>query len=132
MQYTVYTDGAYSSVLNQGGIGFVIIKDNKKFFQYSKMFKNTTNNRMEMLACIVALESIKNPSEVEIITDSMYVVGTYTKNWKRKKNIALWNRFDEAISKHTKVTFKWVRGHDGDKYNSECDKLASEASRELS
>lgn len=131
MKFRIYTDGAYAPTINQGGIGFVVLKEDKKIFEYSKMFKNTTNNRMEQMACIVALESIKNPSEIDIVTDSMYVVGTYTLNWKRKKNIDLWERFDKAISKHIKVNFKWVKGHDRDKYNNECDKLAQEASKEL-
>lgn len=131
MKYIIYADGAYTPTTNQGGIGFIILKEDKKIFEYSKMFKNTTNNRMEQIACIVALESIVEPSEIEVITDSMYIVGTYTQNWKRKKNVDLWERFDKAISKHIKVTFRWVKGHERDKYNNECDKLAFEASKEI-
>ena len=130
-KYICYTDGAYSSARNQGGIGFVILKDNVEVARYSKMFKNSTNQRMEQLAAIVALESISSPSEVTIISDSQYVVCTYTKNWKRKANVDLWKRFDEAIAFHTKVEFLWVKGHDKDEYNNIADKLASNASKEV-
>lgn len=129
--YRVYTDGAYSSARNQGGIGFVILKDDKEVARYSKMYKNSTNQRMEQMAAIVALESISTPSEVTIISDSQYVVCTYTKNWKRKANLDLWKRLDAAISFHTKVEFLWVKGHDEDQYNKICDKLAQEASRTI-
>jgi ribonuclease HI len=129
--YRVYTDGAYSSARNQGGIGFVILKDDKEVARYSKMYKNSTNQRMEQMAAIVALESISTPSEVTIISDSQYVVCTYTKNWKRKANLDLWKRFDAAIAFHTKVEFLWVKGHDKDEYNNIADKLASNASKEV-
>ena len=129
--YTAYTDGAYSNTLNQGGIGFIILKDGEEVARYSKMYKNTTNQRMEQMAAIVALESITTPSEVTIISDSQYVVCTYTKNWKRKANLDLWKRFDKAIAFHTKVEFLWVKGHDKDEYNNIADKLASNASREV-
>lgn len=129
--YTVYTDGAYSNTRNQGGIGFVILKEGKEVARYSKMYKNTTNQRMEQMAAIVALESITTPSEVTIVSDSQYVVCTYTKNWKRKANLDLWERFDKAVEFHTKVEFLWVKGHDKDEYNNIADKLASNASKEV-
>lgn len=129
--YKVYTDGAYSSARNQGGIGFVILKDDKEVARYAKMYKNTTSQRMEQMAAIVALESIMTPSEVTIVSDSQYVVCTYTKNWKRKANLDLWKRFDAAIKFHIKVEFLWVKGHDKDEYNNIADKLASNASQEV-
>lgn len=129
--YRVYTDGAYSSARNQGGIGFVILKDDKEVARYSKMYKNSTNQRMEQMAAIVALESISTPSEVTIVSDSQYVVCTYTKNWKRKANLDLWKRFDAAIAFHTKVEFEWQKGHSDSEYNNIADKLASNASQEV-
>lgn len=99
-KYTIFTDGAYSPARNQGGIGFVIVEDGKEVFSYSKMYVNSTNQRMELMAVIVALESIKTSSEVIIVTDSMYIVGTLTKNWKRKANTDLWARLDKAIERH--------------------------------
>lgn len=130
MEYLVYCDGAYSSSRNRGGIGFIILKENKEVARYSKMYENTTNQRMEQMAAIVALESISTPSEVTIVSDSQYVVCTYTKNWKRKANMDLWKRFDAAINFHTKVNFSWTKGHAEDEYNKICDKLAQEASRD--
>lgn len=86
----VYTDGAYSSSRNQGGLGIVFIKDNKVIAKFSKTYKNTTNNRMELMAVIIALQSIKDENEITIYSDSMYVIGTATQGWKRKKNLDLW------------------------------------------
>lgn len=128
-EYICYTDGAYSPTRNQGGIGFIILQDGKEIIRYGKPYKNSTNQRMEQMAAIVALESIQSPSNVTIISDSQYVICAYTKNWKRKANLDLWERFDKAIAKHLNVKFKWVKGHDVDKYNQICDRLAQEASK---
>lgn len=129
--YIIYSDGAYSPSIDQGGVGFVVLKGEEKIFSFNKMFSHTTNQRMEMLAAIIALESLKNASHVTIVTDSMYLVGTMTKNWKRKANLDLWARFDKAIAKHLSVNFTWVKGHDKNKYNEEADKLAFNASKQL-
>ena len=128
-KYKIFTDGAYSSTRDQGGIAFVITQEDKNIFEYSKTYKTTTNNRMEMLACIVALESIQEPSDVVLVSDSQYVVKTYTDNWKRKKNNDLWDRFDKAIKRHRSVNFEWVRGHANNEINNRCDRLAVEASQ---
>ncbi len=128
-KYKIFTDGAYSSTRDQGGIAFVITQEDKNIFEYSKTYKTTTNNRMEMLACIVALESIQEPSDVILVSDSQYVVKTYTDNWKRKKNNDLWDRFDKAIKRHRSVNFEWVRGHANNEINNRCDRLAVEASQ---
>lgn len=127
----IWTDGAYSPSTNTGGVSFVVVKENKQIFSYNKMFKNTTNQRMEVMAVCIALESVKNPSEIEIVTDSMYVVGTMTKNWKRKANNDLWERLDMAISRH-KVTFTWCEGHANNEFNELADTLAFNASKQIS
>ena len=129
--YLIYSDGAYSPSTNKGGIGFVILRNNKEIFSYSKMFKNTTNQRMEVLAMCVALESLKYPSRVKIVTDSMYLVGTLTKGWRRKANLDLWSRLDDAIAKHENVEVEWCKGHAGSVYNEKADKLAYNASKEI-
>lgn len=129
--YTIYSDGAYSPSTNQGGVGFVVVKNGVKIFSFSKMFKNTTNQRMEVLAMTIALESIKTPSNIKVVTDSMYLVGTLTKNWKRKANLDLWDRLDKAISKHLTVNVEWVKGHANDQFNEEADKLAFNASKQI-
>ena len=82
----VYTDGAYSSKLNQGGLAIVVIKDNKIIAEFNKTYRNTTNNRMELLAVIIAIESLKKYNNVTIFTDSMYVIGCATLGWKKNKN----------------------------------------------
>lgn len=123
--YTIYTDGAYSSSRKKGGCAFIILNDNNEIVaEYSKYFYKCTSNQMEMMACIIALESISEPSEILIYSDSMYVVGTYTLNWRRKANQHIWQRFDKAIAKHKKVDFKHVKGHESNEYNNRCDELA--------
>lgn len=131
--YVIYTDGAYKSSLNAGGIGIVFLCNNKKVYEYSKKYVNSTNQRMETQAVIIALNSIIKPiNSLTIITDSMYVVGTATLNWKRKANLDLWEKFDQALEKaqklvKTPIQFKHIKGHNGDIYNEKCDKLASNA-----
>ena len=102
----------------------------------SEGFRLTTNNRMELLSVIIALESLKNDgSSVTIYSDSKYVVDVVEKRWvfgwekkdfKKKKNPDLWKRFLEVYEKH-KVKFVWVKGHHTTKENNRCDELAVEA-----
>lgn len=126
----VYTDGAYSSKLNQGGLAIVIIKDNKIIAEFNKTYRNTTNNRMELLAVIIAIESLKKYNNVTIFTDSMYVIGCATLGWKKNKNIDLWNRFDKLNTENIK--FIHVKGHSDNIYNNRCDYLAVLASQKIS
>lgn len=136
MAYIIYTDGAYSSSRNQGGVGIVILRDGIPVLKYSKMFKDTTNNRMELIAVIFALRCIKNNvDKITIITDSQYVLGCATKGWQRKKNQDLWKIFDKEYDilnkKCQDITWEWTHGHADDKWNNECDKLAVNASHEI-
>lgn len=129
IDYIVYTDGAYSPKNNIGGIAFTIFNNKgQKVCVFSKPFSNTTNQRMEQMACILALHSIKVPSVVLIYTDSMYVVGTMMAGWKRKCNEDLWAELDSLVTKH-KVVFKHVKGHDGNEKNDEVDRLAVEITK---
>lgn len=116
MKYLLYTDGGCSNGI--GGCAFVILKNDLIVCRYCKKFTNTTNNRMELMAVIIGLESVKKISEVVIYTDSMYVIGCASLNWKRNKNIDLWNRYDKI---NHSVTFVHVKGHTGDIYNELCD-----------
>lgn len=125
----VYTDGAYSSSRNQGGLGIVFIKDDKVIAKFSKTYKNTTNNRMELMAVIIALQSIKDENEITIYSDSMYVIGTATQGWKRKKNLDLWEKYDAVIDSFKIVTFKHVKGHSTNMFNNLCDEMAVAASQ---
>ena len=86
---------------------------------------------MEQTAVLLAINSIKTPSDIEVFTDSMYLVGTYTKNWKRKANQDIWKKLDYVISKHKSVIFNWVKGHADNEFNQLCDSLAFNASQEL-
>lgn len=83
---------------------------------------------MEMLAVILSLESLKKIQPITIYTDSMYVIGTATLNWKRKKNHDLWKRFDNVVKKFN-ITWKHVKGHSNNELNNLCDKLAVRASQ---
>ena len=130
--YKIYCDGAYAPSRDQGGVGFVILNENDEILaKGSKGYKNTSNQRMEQTAVLLALNSIKTPSDIEVFTDSMYLVGTYTKNWKRKANQDLWKKLDYVISKHKSVKFNWVKGHADNEFNQLCDSLAFNASQEL-
>lgn len=132
----IYTDGAYKSSIDQGGIGIVWMEDGKIFKKYSKGFKHTTNNKMELIAMLCAFKSIKTSmEEVEFISDSQYVLGCLTKGWKKKKNVELWNILDkeyERVKSLVKnIKFTYVRGHQDCFGNNLADELASNASLEL-
>ncbi len=131
---TIYTDGAAKGNPGNGGYGVVMMSGKHKK-ELAEGFRLTTNNRMELLSVIVALETIKSASEVEVFSDSKYVVDSVEKGWvfgwqkkdfKGKKNIDLWRRFLAIYPKH-QVKFTWVKGHAGNLYNERCDELAVSA-----
>jgi ribonuclease HI len=134
---TIFTDGAASGNPGPGGYG-VILKSGKHYKELSGGFRLTTNNRMELLAVIVALEELKIPrSETEIYTDSRYVCDAIEKKWvfdwekagfKKKKNIDLWKRFLNVYPKHN-VKMHWIKGHSNIPENEKCDQLAVKASQ---
>ena len=126
--YIVYTDGAYSLSRNIGAIAFVILKGEKIVAEFSKPYRNTTNQRMEQLAVILALKSIKNADNIQVCSDSAYVVNTYNKGWSRKCNLDLWKQLDEQLKRLRNVTFSHVKGHNNVKYNERCDWFAREIS----
>lgn len=142
MNYKIWCDGAYKPSLNQGGVGIVWTKNGEIIKTYSKGYKQTrtnkvTNQTMEILAAMIALNAIKTKVDsIEIITDSMYVVGTMSKGWKRKSNIHLWSKFDKILEKtnslsKTPVKFSHTYGHSKDEFNNICDRLADTASKEF-
>lgn len=134
-QITVYTDGACSGNPGPGGYGVVMLSGTHRK-ELSQAYKHTTNNRMELLAVIVALEAIKvAQAEVIIYSDSKYVVDSITKGWvyswlkkrfKGKKNKDLWLRY-LAASRQYQITMCWVKGHAGNPENERCDVLATSA-----
>lgn len=133
--YTVYTDGAYSLSRDIGGAAFVFTQNDKKIFSYSKRFTKTTNNKMEIIAVLLALKCIKNPIyKLIIVSDSKYVIGQATSNWKRNCNIRLLEQLDYEVSRVcslSKEGIDWihVRGHQKDdsihtRWNNFVDYLA--------
>lgn len=145
MNVTIYTDGAArGNPDGPGGYGAVVqYTDGRGRLherEYSAGYKRTTNNRMELMAAIAGLEALTKPCEVELVSDSKYLVdafekdwigGWQRKNWKKAdgsavKNVDLWKRLLEAMKPH-QVRFVWVKGHDGHPENERCDKLATSA-----
>ena len=137
----VFTDGACSGNPGRGGYG-AILKYNGHIRELSEGFKRTTNNRMELLAAISALEALKEPCKVHLTSDSKYLVDSvnlgwiekWRKNgWKRTKtekakNIDLLIRLVAQLERHD-VTFSWVKGHHGHTENERCDLLATTAAK---
>lgn len=143
----IYTDGACSGNPGKGGYG-IVLRYKKSDGTYiskelSEGFECTTNNRMELLAAVIALESLTKSCDVTLCSDSKYLIDAIEKNWlenwvskgwktaskKPVKNVDLWKRFIEAKKKHN-VKFTWVKGHAGHEFNEICDKLAVAAYNE--
>jgi ribonuclease HI len=136
-QVEVWTDGACSGNPGPGGWGAILTTgSHRKELMGGEPL--TTNNRMELLAAIMALEALKRPCTVRLHTDSQYLRGGITewlRNWKRNgwktadrkpvKNADLWERLDAATGTHT-ITWAWVKGHAGDPMNERADELARE------
>lgn len=145
MHVKIYTDGAArGNPDGPGGYGTVLeyvdSKGNLHTKELSQGYKKTTNNRMELMAVIAGLEALNRPCEVELYSDSKYVVDAFNqhwidgwlkKGWKRGKNepvknVDLWKRLLAAKEKQ-QVKFIWVKGHDGHQQNERCDMLATTA-----
>ena len=139
MKYIIYTDGACSGNPGPGGWGAVIFDEKRKQQNISGKARETTNNRMELLAPIMALKKIKSKSKVIIFTDSIYVkngITDWIKKWEKNgwknsnkkpvKNTDLWKKLNELCQKN-QVIWKWVKGHSNNKYNNLADELATKA-----
>lgn len=134
----IFTDGASSGNPGPGGYG-AILRSGNHYKELSEGFRKTTNNRMELLAVIKALEALNKPNQdVTIFSDSKYVIDAIEKRWvygwlqkgfAGKKNKDLWLRYLE-ISKLHKIKFNWVRGHNGHPENERCDQLAVAAAKQ--
>ena len=106
----------------------MVLMDHAEPLRISGGHPQTTNNRMEMTAAIKGLEAAPAGAAVAIYSDSQYLVNTMTKNWKRRANQDHWKLLDSLASQHA-VTWLWVRGHDGDRWNTEADRLAVSAAK---
>lgn len=135
----IFTDGACSGNPGPGGFG-VVLRFNGVEKELSGGFRNTTNNRMELMGAIAGLEALKEPCEVTLTTDSQYLVNAIEKGWVYKwkangwmrnnkeeaLNRDLWERLLRVMEKH-RVHFQWIRGHAGHAENERCDRLAVQA-----
>lgn len=135
MTISIYTDGASRNNPGPGGYGAILLGGGKTK-EISGGYRYTTNNRMELLAVIKALEALKlDGLQINIYSDSKYVVDAVEKGWvfgwqkkgfKGKKNADLWQQYLKLHQKH-KIKFIWVKGHADNAYNNRCDELATQA-----
>lgn len=132
----IYTDGAARGNPGKGGFG-AILQWGDHTREISRGYRHTTNNRMELMAVIAALETLKKTGlPITIYSDSQYVVKAIQEGWLKKwlatdfkggkKNKDLWKRYAELAKQHT-IVFKWVKGHADNIYNNRCDELATSA-----
>jgi ribonuclease HI len=141
-QVTIYTDGACLGNPGPGGYGVVLLYNGHRR-ELSGGFRLTTNNRMELMAAIVGLESLKGRCRVHLISDSEYVVNAVNQGWARRWRASNWMRTkkDRAVNPDLwgrllglcelhDVTFSWVRGHAGNRENERCDQLAVAAAHQ--
>ncbi len=140
----IYTDGACSGNPGPGGYGVILLYGEHRK-ELSGAYDNTTNNRMEIIAAIKGLESLKERCQVTVYSDSQYLVNAITKGWVKKwqannwmrnktepaKNVDLWIRLLELLEKH-QVEWVWVKGHADNELNNRCDELAVKAIKEQS
>ena len=142
MNVTIYTDGACSGNPGPGGYGAILMYGQHKK-ELSGGDPNTTNNRMELMGVITALKALNRPCQVDLYTDSQYVVNAIEKGWAKKWQANGWmrNKKDKALNPDLwqslldlleihQVTFHWVKGHAENPYNNRCDELATSAIRE--
>lgn len=139
LRINIYTDGAAKGNPGPGGYG-VVLESGVHRKELSAGFRRTTNNRMELLAVIIALKALKSTGEITVYSDSKYVVDAIDKGWlygwrkkgyKGKKNKDLWEQLVPYLQKF-KPKFVWVKGHAGHPQNERCDALAVEASEQSS
>lgn len=144
MRVVAWTDGSSRGNPGPGGYGAVLLYRDPAGVvhrrEFSQGYRRTTNNRMELLGVIVALEALRRPCEVEVHSDSQYVCNAFNKNWvtgwlrrgwrnaqkQPVKNVDLWKRLLAAKGPH-QVSFVWVKGHAGTELNERCDQLATSA-----
>ena len=139
MKYKIYTDGACSGNPGPGGWAAIILVNNEIKEMFFGSEKNTTNNQMELLSPIKAIQKFKKKTEISIFTDSTYVkdgITTWIKQWEKNgwktaskkpvKNKELWKKLQNLSSKHS-IKWIWVKGHAQDKYNNLVDELAQGA-----
>ncbi len=135
----IYTDGACTGNPGKGGFGAILIYNGTEK-KISRGYRKTTNNRMELMAAVESLKLLKEPCNVELYSDSKYLTDAINKGWleswvkngwrkadkKKVLNVDLWQELRQMLEVHS-VTFIWVKGHAGNKYNEICDVMAVDA-----
>ena len=130
MRWELYVDGAVTPDGSLAGVGVVSLSflgdgaSHSGIKVYSHSLSPRTNQAAEISAAIIGLSKIPEKSSVTVISDSQYVVSTMMKGWARRANVSLWPLLDDAVARMDNVSFKHVRGHNGDVYNEKADKLA--------
>ena len=122
---TIYTDGSCKPNPGPGGWACIALHPDA-IYKISGGEKNTTNNRMELIAIIEAVDYHAEHKELKIFSDSRLTINCAKGLWKRKKNLDLWKEFD-IVSKGKNIIFEWVKAHNGDHYNEMVDKLAKDS-----
>ena len=143
IEVEIYSDGACLGNPGPGGWGAILMAGNKKK-EISGAIKDTTNNRMELVAAIEALKNLKKPATIKLFTDSKYVINGITRwifSWKKTqwrnsnrklvKNSDLWQELDNEVQKH-KIEWIWVKGHSGNHYNELIDNLSRKQAESIS
>lgn len=129
----IYTDGSYKPAIDQGGYASIITKDNKVIKTLYKGYIHTTNNRVELMGVLYALKYFKLPTDLEIYSDSNYIVNSINNNYinkwiieqdNSKKNMDLWVKIDSLLHFHN-VQFFWVKGHNNNEFNELADCYAN-------
>lgn len=129
MKYTIYTDGAYSQKNSEGAFAYIIIRDGVVVATEATKIYDSTNNRAELMAIMFAVERLPDDAtDVTVISDSMYALNTLRGKWGRNANKDLFREWDnDILSNRRNVNFEWlfVKGHSGDYYNEECDRMCN-------
>lgn len=127
--YIIYTDGAYSMMHNEGAFSYVMLDGNMNAIKSGAWkIKDESNNRAELKAIITAIYHLpRNAKNVKVISDSQYALKTLSGEWNRKMNIDLFDVFEKVTNgKKLTITYEWIKGHNGNKYNELCDKMCND------
>lgn len=130
MNYSLYTDGAYSRKHDEGAFAYIILNPElQEIKSDAKKISQETNNRAELKAILAGVHNLPEDAEyVEVLSDSKYALGTLFMGWKREKNIDLFEVWENVRKQHPDVKFHahWIPGHHGNKFNEQCDKMCSD------
>lgn len=125
--YVIYTDGGYSMKENKGAYAFVVLENDDMIREGGEVIEHETNNRCEIKAILSSIGTLPNGCSVLVKSDSQYAIGVLSSKMKAKKNQDLIDKYHKILqNSNIKVTFEWVKGHSGDKWNEYCDQRCDE------